>query len=196
MKKGLTEIALILDASGSMRKIKSDTIGGVNAFIEEQKKIPGDGRLTLCLFNTEVVTLFESVPLGEVKELTEDDYKPNNNTSLHEAVIVTIEKIGERLENTPEAERPEKVIIGILTDGEENSSGEGYTLERVRENIEHQRTKYNWEFVFLGANQDAWAAGTQLGVAGASCFNFNADSKGVRSAACLYSQTVTSYRTS
>ena len=137
MRNDLAEIAVILDKSGSMHRIADDTIGGFNAFVEEQKKVPGDANLSLFLFDTNVEKVWDGMPLKDVCALSERDYRPDGNTALHEAVIKTVDTIGKRLADIPEADRPGKVIVGIITDGQENASGEGYTRDRVKEIIEH-----------------------------------------------------------
>ena len=194
MRNDLTEIALILDKSGSMQGISDDTIGGFNTFITEQKAVPGDANITLFLFDTDVTKVWDGVPIKTVGQLTSEIYSPEGYTALHEAVIKTVDTIGKRLADLPEDQRPGKVIIGIITDGQENSSKQEFTMTRVKEVIEHQQSKYNWQFIFMGANQDSWATGTSMGVIGSNCLYYAATGAGIKGVTQTYSRTVTSLR--
>ncbi len=177
----LTEIVCILDRSGSMESIRTDAIGGFNAFLAAQQQLPGDARLTLVLFDHEYDRVLDAVPLAEVKPLTEETYVPRGTTALLDAVGRTLDDVGARLAATPEAERPGKVLVCILTDGLENASRD-YTRDRVKGMIEHQQQKYGWEFQFLAANQDAFAAAGSIGIAAADAAAFVADAAGTHAA--------------
>ena len=163
MKKGLSEIIFILDASGSMTNLAADTIGSFNSLIEEQKKDPGETYITTVLFNNYHNVLHNHISVKDVEPITQKDYLTFGTTALLDTVGKTIDNIGERLFNTDECERPEKVIFVIITDGLENSSKE-YTKAKVKEMIEHQQSKYSWTFMFLGANMDAVSEGSSLGI--------------------------------
>lgn len=189
MPASLTEIVCIIDRSGSMESIRADAIGGFNAFLEEQQKLPGEAHLTLVLFDHEYERLFEGLPLADVPPLSHTTYVPRGTTALLDAVGRTIDEVGARLAATPEAERPTKVLVCILTDGQENAS-RGYTRQRVREMIEHQQQKYSWEFQFLAANQDAFAEAGHLGIAPGDVATFVADSAGTLGAFATISQRV------
>ena len=130
--------------------------------------------------------LHEHVALDEVKPLTKDDYSACGGTALLDAVGRTIDNLGVRLSNTPEEERPEHVIFVITTDGEENSSM-SYSLQKVREMIEHQQEKYSWQFIFLGANMDAVSEAGKLGICASHAANFTPSHSGVRS---MYSRAL------
>jgi len=143
----------------------NDTIGGFNTFLETQKAVPGYATLTLVQFATgpeEIVHLDR--PLDLVPPLTKETYVPGGGTALHDAIGTTVEELGRRLAAMPEAHRPGKVVVVIITDGEENSSIK-FTGSRIKEMIEEQRKTYNWQFVYLGANQDAVTVGDSLGMA-------------------------------
>ena len=155
MKKDLCEIVIVIDESGSMGSCKSDTIGGVNLFLDNQKRIKGEARITLVKFSDYYKKINDSIPLDEVVYLDENNYTPSYTTALLDAVGKTINSIGKRLADTPEAERPEKVIFAVITDGYENSSRE-FTRSQIFKMVSHQKEKYNWEFIFLGADIDAW----------------------------------------
>ncbi|PWN06477.1 vWA domain-containing protein [Rhodohalobacter mucosus] len=193
MKKGLSEILCIIDRSGSMNTIKSDAIGGFNTFLAEQKKQPGEASFTFVQFNTEMEVVHENKPLNNVEPITDDDFIPGGATALLDAVGFTIDSTGKRLANTPEANRPEKVIVAILTDGQENSSKE-YHLSKIKKMIKHQKEKYSWEFIFLGANQDAFSEAYKIGIDNKDAFNFAATDEGVRSAYNDMSIRVSDYR--
>lgn len=174
-----THISVILDRSGSMADIRSDVIGGFNEFLKTQQEAPGECTLSLVQFDTqdpyEVVR--DMIPVKDVKPLGEE-YKPRAGTPLYDAVGRGIVDTGEKLEKIAEGDRPGKVIFVIITDGEENSSRE-YTKAKVAEMTKHQTEKYGWEFVYLGANQDAMAEGAKFGVQGAMAANYSPDKVGM-----------------
>jgi uncharacterized protein YegL len=161
MKKDLTEIVLILDESGSMGSVKTDTIGGFNEFLSSQKKIKGNANVTFVKFSDYYKVVNEGTDIKHVSELNESNYTPSYSTALLDAVGKTINSVGQRLKDTPENQRPEKVIVAIITDGYENSSKE-FSRKQIFDMVSHQRDKYNWEFLFLGADIDAW--GKELGI--------------------------------
>jgi uncharacterized protein YegL len=180
-KKDHTEIICVIDRSGSMSSIKTDAIGGFNTFLEEQKKEEGTASVSLVLFNTEYEMPVNNVEISKVEPLTNKTFVPAGSTALLDAVGKTINEVGARLSKTEESERPENVIICILTDGEENSSRE-FTLPKIKEMIEHQRKVYDWEFIFLAANQDAFAEAGRMGISADSTSNFFASSEGTKEA--------------
>jgi uncharacterized protein YegL len=192
MKKGLTEIVAILDKSGSMEGTRSDALGGINSFIEEQKLVPGDANFTLTLFDTQVISKYNGTPIQNVSTLAPADYVPGGMTALLDAIGNTIAEVETRINSTPDVDKPEKVIVAILTDGAENSSKE-YNREQIFEKINTQKTTYNWEFLFLGANQDAISTGNSIGIDHNS--NYVADSMGTSSAYINLSASIRSYRT-
>jgi uncharacterized protein YegL len=163
MKKDLAELIVILDESGSMGSVVSDTIGGFNTFLDTHQKLPGEAKLTLVKFDTKYDIVYNGLDVRKVPALNNKTYAPGGMTALLDAVGRTIDEVGKRLDKTPEDEKPEKVIFMIITDGEENSSHE-YTKEQVKEKTEHQKNNYAWEFVFLGADQDAWSNAQAMGI--------------------------------
>jgi uncharacterized protein YegL len=148
MKQDLTEIVAILDCSGSMILLTDETISGYNAFIDEQKKAPGEAKLTTVIFNSAIEKLYDRVDIQKVKPLTEKEYHAQGMTALLDAIGQSVDDLGKKLAATPEEERPSKVVVMILTDGEENSSNR-YSHERIKEMIDIQRNTYSWEFIFL-----------------------------------------------
>ena len=177
----LTEIVCILDRSGSMDSLRADAIEGINAFIAQQQKLPGEARLTVVLFDHEYLLFLDGIPLAEAPLFNADIYVPRGTTALLDAVGRTIDDVGKRLSQTPEDQRPGKVIVAILTDGLENASTD-YTYERVAQMIQHQREKYNWEFIFLAANQDAIASAAHISIEAQATVSFVASPAGVRQA--------------
>lgn len=175
-KPNYTEIVLIVDSSGSMGRIQADTEGGINTFIEEQKKVPGECKVTLVTFSTRHKEQYVGKDIAEVPKFT---LVPSGNTSLLDAIGHTINTVGARLSSLKEEERPSKVIFVISTDGEENSSRE-FNRTQVFEMIQHQTNKYSWDFVFLGANQDAIAVGNSLGISAQRSVTYAANSIGTQ----------------
>lgn len=186
------EIVCILDRSGSMSSIRSDAIGGFNAFLKDQKSVPGAAKLTLVLFDHEYIVLHDAVKLEDVPELSSSDFVPRGSTAMFDAIGRTIDAIGGRLDKSDT--KPDKVIVAILTDGEENSSQE-YTSDRVAKMIKHQQDKYAWEFVFLAANQDAFRAGAALNIKACNTANFVASAAGTADAYSYMSNTTRNMRT-
>lgn len=193
-KPNLVEIVCVVDRSGSMDLIKTDAIGGFNHFLEEQKKLPGEARFTLALFDHEYEVLFDNVNIQDVPPLNEATYCPRGSTALLDAIGRAIVTVGGRLSKTPEHERPSKVIVAILTDGLENASSE-YKRSKIFEMIKHQGEVYSWAFIFLAANQNAIQEGASLGISTKDSHNFVATGVGVRAAYSCMTQSVVSYRT-
>jgi hypothetical protein len=163
VRQDKTEIVCVVDRSGSMERIKEDAIGGFNAFLAKQKEEPGEAQLTLVMFDNEYEVRADGAPIRDVQPLCGGTFVPRGSTALYDAVGRTIVDVGARLERTPEAERPGKVIVLILTDGMENASKE-FSRERVRDMIKHQRERYSWEFVFIAAGEEAFRAGRGLNI--------------------------------
>jgi len=160
MNNEKTDLIVIVDESGSMASVKSDTIGGINNFIETHQKLPGKANLTLVKFNTKSSILYNDIDIQDVKFLNESSYSPSGGTALLDAVGKTIDLVLKKINNSKE-DAP-KTILCILTDGEENSSIE-YTKEQIKSIIENVRINNDWNCIFIGANQDAWDAGSSLG---------------------------------
>ncbi len=178
MNNNLTELVFVLDRSGSMHGLENETIGGFNGLIEKQRAEEGETRVTAVLFDNEYDVLYDGVDIGSVPPLTGKEYFARGSTALLDAVGKTIDAVGERLASTPEEQRPAKVIFAITTDGYENAS-RSYSLEKVKGMIEHQQTKYSWEFLFFGANIDAFGAAARIGIPAACASQFSADEAGI-----------------
>jgi len=170
--KDATHIAVLLDRSGSMGDIKDDAIGGFNCFLKEQKAAGANATLTLVQFDTESTdVVHESMPILEVPDLNHQTFQPRGGTPLLDALGQTIDSTGRALAAIPEANRPNKVVFVVITDGQENSSHQ-HTKVSVKEKIDHQSSQYNWQFVFLGANQDAFDEAGAVGIAMGNAANF------------------------
>ncbi len=177
MKKNLTEIVFILDRSGSMSGLESDTIGGFNAMIEKQKKEPGEALISTVLFSTDSEVIHDRVSLDKMGKLTEKEYHVGGSTALLDAVGEAIHHIGNVHKYAREEDRPEKTLFVITTDGMENAS-RYYSYDRVKAMIEYEKKEYGWEFLFLGANIDAAREAARFGI-GASCAaDYHADRQG------------------
>jgi uncharacterized protein YegL len=177
MKKGLTELVFILDRSGSMGGLEADTIGGYNSLLEKQKKEPGDAVVTTVLFDDRYELLHDRFPLQSVAPLTSSDYYVRGSTALLDAVGKAINKVINVQRHVAEEERAEHVMFVITTDGMENASRE-YSYEKISHLVEHQKSKYGWEFIFLGANIDALATAQQFGIGADKAANYHPDSAG------------------
>ena len=178
MNSHLTEIILLLDRSGSMHGLEQDTIGGINSLIAKQNEMAGKTQLTLVLFDDQYELVWNGVD-AHTARLTEKEYYVRGMTALLDAVGKTILDVGHRLAHTKEKDRPGKVMFVITTDGLENASRE-FTHKKVQEMIKHQEEKYNWEFIFMGANIDAAKEAAEIGIKAQSARSFEASSEGIQ----------------
>lgn len=191
--KDLTEIICIIDKSGSMDAIVNDAIGGFNSFLESQKKEQGLATMTIILFDTEYTLLTDALDVKKVRPLTRATYIPGGATALLDAVGKTIDDVGKRLSDTPENERPERIIVAILTDGEENSS-HVYSRKQVFEKIKHQTEVYSWQFIFLAANQDAFKNAESIGIDKKFACAIDATPEGIKKSYSVVNEAVNYYR--
>lgn len=179
MKKNLTELVFILDRSGSMEGLEKDTIGGFNSMIRKQKAEPGEVLVSTVLFDSTVEVLHDRVPLDRVQPMTEKEYYVRGCTALLDAVGGAIHHIGNVHKYAREEDRPEHTMFVITTDGMENDSHR-YSYEKVKQMIEREKKEYNWEFLFLGANIDAAAEASRIGITEDHAAQFKCDSVGTR----------------
>lgn len=198
-KENFTSINVIIDQSGSMSYLQMDTIGSFNTFLKEQQVVPGECAFTLCTFNEDYHLVHDFKKIADVPVLTEHTYRPRGGTALFDAMAATIDEVGRKLAAMPEEERPSKVLFLIITDGQENSSrnfrGDA-GLAAVKAKVEHQRSVYSWEFVFMGANIDALGTGTSLGISAQNSVAYKASADGTRGLYNSISSNTTSYRSS
>ena len=191
--QNLTDITIVLDRSGSMETIRDDTIGGFNSFLSDQRSIPGEATLTLVQFDHLYEVVHEGKRLPDVLFLNRDTYIPRGTTALLDAIGRTIDSTGKRLEKMKEQDGPGKVVFVIITDGLENASNQ-YSSNQVNEMIERQRNEYQWQFVFLGANQDAIATAAQLGILQAGAMTYTANAAGTGALYGSLSSNIRSFR--
>ncbi|MDD2447359.1 MAG: hypothetical protein PHY91_06700 [Tissierellia bacterium] len=177
MKKDLTELVFILDRSGSMSGLESDTIGGYNALLGKQKKESGEAIITTVLFDDNYELLHDRINLPAIEPITDKEYYVRGTTALLDAVGKTINKLVNVQRHTAKEEQAEHVMFVITTDGMENASRE-FNYAKISKMIEHQKKKYGWEFIFLGANIDAIATAERFGISQDRATNYNADSEG------------------
>jgi len=193
MKNHYSEIAFVLDRSGSMESCREATIGGFNSFLQEQQKTEGLARLTLILFNDEYLVPIDALPVAEILPLSSDSYVPRGSTALLDAIGRTIDELGARLAALSEKDRPLQVIVAILTDGLENSS-QDYTWQQIADVIKQQSEQYRWTFLFLGANQDAIETAAQMNIKATNAAAYVADAAGLHASASSLTRKVRALR--
>ncbi len=179
MKNNITELVFIIDNSGSMAGLESDTIGGFNAMIEKQKKEEGRCFVSTVFFNSLTEVIHDRVNLEDVNSLTDKDYQVGGCTALIDAIGGAIHHIGNIHKYARPEDVPEHTMFIITTDGMENASRR-YSAERVRTMIENQKNRYGWEFIFIGANIDAVETAARYGINPERAVNYNADSTGTK----------------
>lgn len=187
------EIVLIIDKSGSMQAIKEDAIGGFNAFVTEQRAIDRQANVTFALFDHQYRLINNGTDIKEIEKLTDQTYQPSGMTALLDAIGRTVDSVGERLDALPESEKAENVIVFILTDGMENASSV-YSREKIKEMIEHQESTYSWEFIYGGANHDAFAEAGSLGIKNENTFAYESTGQGTRTAYRYSSEMIANFR--
>lgn len=185
-----TEIIAIIDRSGSMASIVADAIGGYNTFLADQQTVDGEGRMTLALFDDKYELLYAGQDLKEAQPLTLQTFVPRGATALIDAIGRTLSEQGARILFEGWAD---KVVVVILTDGGENASRE-FTSEHVKVVIDQAQTVQGWSFVFLAANQDAFATGAMYGINAAHTMNFTASAGGTQEAYANMSNVTRSLR--
>ena len=193
MKKTYHELICVINRSGSMESIRDDAIGGFNAFIAEQKKQPEPTRVTLELFDDQFDQIYEAMPIDEILGLDHNTFVPRGSTALLDAVGRSLANAYVRINNLPATERPQAVIVAILTDGMENSSRE-FDFNSVSDIIAKRRAESGWEFVFLGANQDAIATASKLSMSSDDAVNFAPTPEGTQTAYMAMSARVNERR--
>lgn len=193
--KNKTDITIILDRSGSMESVKQDTIGGFNSFLSEQQEVAGEASLSLVQFDDQYEVVYEDRDINSADRLTERTFQPRGSTALFDAIGRTVNAVGSRLAALPEAERPDKVLLVIMTDGFENASRE-FTAAKISEMIGHQRSVYKWEFMFIGANQDAVLSAREIGIPAAASLTYAANEEGTQIAYSMIASKVRNYRVS
>jgi Mg-chelatase subunit ChlD len=193
MKNHYSEIAFILDRSGSMESCREAAIEGFNSFLQEQQRTEGLAKLTLILVDDEYLVPIDALPVAEILPLDNDSYVAHGSTALLDAIGRTIDELGARLAALPEKDRPMQVIVAILTDGLENSS-QNYTWQQIADAIKQQSERYRWTFLFLGANQDAIATAAQMNITAPNAAAYVADAAGLHASASSLARKVRALR--
>ena len=178
MKKDLTELVFVLDMSGSMSDLTDDTIGGFNSLIKDQKEGEGEALVSTVLFNTSTRVMHDRLPISEVEEMTHREYRAGGGTALLDALGGAIHHISNVHKYAREEDVPEKTLVVVTTDGMENSS-RNYTYSKVKEMVERKQ-KEGWEFMFMGANIDAYESGERMGFRKERISNYIPDERGTR----------------
>ena len=193
--KNKTDITIILDRSGSMESVKTDTVGGFNSFLGEQQKVKGEASISLIQFDDKYEVVYSDKDINSANRLTEETFQPRGMTALNDAIGRTINSVGQRFVATDENERPDKVVFVILTDGFENASKE-FSALKINEMISHQRYTYKWEFIFIGANQDAALSAKAIGISANAALTYAANAEGTEEAFGSIARNVAKYRVS
>ena len=188
------ELVFILDKSGSMAGLESDTIGGFNSMLQKQKALDGECRITTVLFDNHYELLHDRIDIRAVGPMTEREYQVGGSTALLDAIGRTIQKLVGVQRNTAEEYRAESVMFVIITDGAENSSRE-YSSRKVKAMIEHEKEQYGWEFVFLGANIAAVETAGRFGIASDRAVDYVPDGAGTELNFQMMSETAAAFRT-
>ncbi len=189
--RNATDITVVLDRSGSMSNIARDMEGGFDSFVREQSASNADDcTISLVQFDDKYETVYSGVPINRAPKL---QLRPRGGTALYDAIGRTINSIGQRLANLAEWDRPSKVVVLIITDGYENSSHE-FSSYNISEMVKHQTDKYNWAFIFLGANQNAVVSAKAMGIAPAMSMTYAANNMGTNNAFQSVTSNLCSYR--
>jgi len=197
MRQDYTHITLILDRTGSMESIRDDTISGFNAFLKKQKAEPGTATLTLAQFDTqdpyEVIHRFK--PIEEIPELDRETYVPRASTPLLDALGRGINDLEKSLSELKEEDRPSKVVVVVVTDGQENSSLE-FRKDQIEKMVKEKTEKASWQFVFLSADLAAIGDAKVVGIHADAVLLFEKSSKGSKGAWSSLSERTSDYRSS
>ncbi len=193
MKTNLTELVFILDRSGSMAGLESDTIGGFNSMLKKQKDEPGEAVVTTVLFDDKYELFHDRIDIRGIRPITEKEYFVRGSTALLDAIGYTVSKIASVQKQTSREHRADKVMFVITTDGMENASRE-YTFAKIKSLVEKQKEKYGWEFIFLGAHIDAISTAASFGISADRAANFVSDSEGTSLNYKVVSEAVSAFR--
>ena len=193
MKKDLVELVFILDRSGSMSGLESDTIGGFNSMLDKQKHTAGEAIVSTVLFDDQFEVLHNRKRISEIKSISKEQYYVRGSTALLDAIGRSIVKMASVYRKLKTDEKPEKTVFVITTDGMENASRE-FSKSRIKEMIEYQKERFNWEFIFLGANIDAINAARDFGIREDRVANYHSDKKGTQLNYKVLSETISELR--
>ncbi|MBE6987649.1 MAG: VWA domain-containing protein [Ruminococcaceae bacterium] len=191
--KNLTELVFILDRSGSMHGLETDTIGGFNSMIENQKDNNGDVLVSTVLFNDKSIVVHDRKSIKDIAPMTRQDYAPCGSTALLDAIGCAIHHIGNIHKYARKEDIPDKTLFVITTDGMENSS-HLFDADKIKYMINRQKEKYGWEFIFLGANIDAVGTAKNFGISEDRAVNYHSDPVGTRLNYEVISETISAFR--
>lgn len=187
--RNYTDITFVLDRSGSMASVADDTVGGFETFVKDHQAVQGIVKMTLVKFDHEYLVDYTGVPVTNVPRL---NFQPRGNTALLDAIGQAIVETEERIAQMPQSERPDKVVFVILTDGYENASHE-YTRPMINDLITQQQEQHNWQFMYLGANQDAITVGAKMGFRKGQTMSYASSGQGVNTAFLTASANTVAY---
>lgn len=187
-----THIICVLDRSGSMSSIMKDSIGGFNTFLKQQKELPDDATITVALFDDKYELLYDNVDIKEVQDITDKDWFPRGTTALYDAIGKTINNDRALIKKTKKKDRPNKVLVCVVTDGYENASQE-FNIDNIKKLIKDCEND-DWNFIYLAANQDAFDVGTGFGISGANTFTYTTNADGVENMSMTLNNAAVNYR--
>ncbi|ERL64566.1 vWA domain-containing protein [Schleiferilactobacillus shenzhenensis] len=190
-----TKLIFILDRSGSMAGLETDTIGGFNSLLAKQKALTGSCFVSTILFNEHADWFHDRVPIRQVPPLTADDYVAGGSTALYDAIGTAIHHVGNQQKYAAPGQRADQVLVVIITDGYENSSVH-YRASEIRQMITRQKQRFGWQFIFLGANIDAEDTAGHLGIGAENASAYVADKQGTELNYAAMERTVTNFRAS
>jgi len=193
-KKDSCEIIAVVDRSGSMAAVVDDSIGGFNTFLKAQQDLPGTCKMTRVIFDDRYDVIDNGVDIKSVKPFDHNSFMPRGMTALYDAIGKAVQTSVERIKKIPRDDKPEKVLVVILTDGAENASKE-YTKSKIHDLIKTQTDKYKWEFIYLSADVNGFDEGIQLGFAAANTMQYSNDSTGTGAAYMNFTTCASSLRT-
>lgn len=193
--KEYVKIINIIDRSSSMSSMLDVAINGFNAFLEDQKSVDGDALVSTVQFSNLYNVTYENLDIQKCEYFNRNNYRPGGSTALYDAIGKTIEHEVDLLGNLPKGKRPEKTLCVILTDGEENSSRQ-FSKEKIKELIGEMKEDFNWEFIFLAANEEAAIAAETMGISSGNAYAFTNTSSGLKDAYMGVSHATRSYRNS
>ena len=193
--KNYIKIINIIDKSGSMDTMIDTAINGFNEFLIEQKKVDGDALVSTVLFSDGYYPVYDDVDIQKCLYLDKNNYIPKGYTALYDAIGKTINKEIDKLGNMPIEDRPVKILCVILTDGHENHSRE-FTKDQIKNLIGEMKEEFNWEFIFLAANEEASLTAQTMGISKGNSYSFANNADGLKSAYSAVSFASTSYRNS
>ena len=187
-----THIICVLDRSGSMSGIMKDSIGGFNTFLQQQRELPDEATITVALFDDKYELLYDNVDIKEVRDITDKEWFPRGTTALYDAIGKTINNDRALIKKMSKKDRPNKVLVCVVTDGYENASQE-FTINDIKKLIKDCEND-DWNFIYLAANQDAFDVGSSFGISGSNTYTYTASADGVSNMSMTLNSAAVNYR--